>query len=76
MPLPPRSSRVSFGRWSRRFGGPQGPCASTALSLPQSTGWGQAKVNEQAATKFLRNLAAGKPEQTHVIKFKADKYGA
>lgn len=43
---------------------------------PGSTGWGQAKCNLQAASKFLRNLAAGTPEQTHVIKFEADEYGA
>jgi hypothetical protein len=41
---------------------------------PGSTGWGQAKLNEQYGAKFLRDLTAGTPLQTHVIKFNADEY--
>jgi hypothetical protein len=42
---------------------------------PGSTGWGQAKVNLQNAAVFLRDLTAGTPKQTHIIKFNADVYG-
>ena len=54
-------------------------CVQDALLLgvfphPGSTGWGQAKLNEQYGAKFLRDLTAGTPLQTHVIKIDADEY--
>ena len=42
---------------------------------PGSTGWSQATANLKNAVMFLRDLTAGTPKQTHIIKFNADEYG-